>query len=243
MIETDSIVTAMSPMGMAVSDYMQGNMHELLVTERDDGYCDDMPVRSFFRSFAEMAPHEKAALEQCEGKILDIGAGTGPHSLVLQEYGRDVHAIDICPENVDAMKELGVKHADCLDIWDLTGKYDTLMLLGRGIGIVGNLEELENFLYHCQSLLNKNGQMLINGINFKQTDFIKHIRYQQRNRKAHRFEGISRIRLKYKDLTGPWFNWLLVDYDTLKTYAIKAGWQIKILEEEPDGNYLAGLTL
>lgn len=40
---------------------------------------------------------ERTALQLATGKILDVGAGSGCHSLALQEAGKDVHAIDISP--------------------------------------------------------------------------------------------------------------------------------------------------
>ena len=52
---------------------------------------------------------ERKALGMATGKTLDAGAGSGCHSLVLQERGIDVTAIDISPLSVETMKERGVK--------------------------------------------------------------------------------------------------------------------------------------
>ena len=43
---------------------------------------------------------EKTALEMAKGSILDVGAGSGCHSLALQEMGKEVCAIEISPASV-----------------------------------------------------------------------------------------------------------------------------------------------
>ena len=48
-------------------------------------------------------------IREAKGKVLDVGAGSGCHSLVLQEKGIDVTAIDISPLSVETTKERGVK--------------------------------------------------------------------------------------------------------------------------------------
>ena len=47
---------------------------------------------------------EEAALDLCRGRTLDVGAGAGCHSLILQERGLDVVAIDVAPEAVEVMR-------------------------------------------------------------------------------------------------------------------------------------------
>ena len=52
---------------------------------------------------------ERMALDMVTGKTLDVGAGAGCHSLVLQERSINVTAIDISPLSVETMKERGIK--------------------------------------------------------------------------------------------------------------------------------------
>lgn len=56
-----------------------------------------------------MSEPEKTALQMASGKILDAGAGSGCHTLALQEMGKEVCAIDISPLSVKVMAERGVR--------------------------------------------------------------------------------------------------------------------------------------
>ena len=60
------------------------------------------------------------------GKTLDVGAGSGCHSLVLQEKGIDVTAIDISPLSVETMKERGIKKVMEQDFFTQEEQYDTI---------------------------------------------------------------------------------------------------------------------
>ncbi len=50
---------------------------------------DEMPVKHLFRSVPEMPVLEQKALQLAKGRVLDIGAGSGCHTLALQEKGLD----------------------------------------------------------------------------------------------------------------------------------------------------------
>lgn len=73
----------------------------------------------FFRSYEEMPDLEKMALSVCEGRILDVGAGTGCHSLVLQHFDNEVTAIDTAAHAVSVMKESGLKNVLHQDFFEL----------------------------------------------------------------------------------------------------------------------------
>ena len=65
---------------------------------------DEIPLTTLFRKYKAMPEIERKALDMATGKTLDVGAGSGCHSLVLQEKGIDVTAIDISPLSVQTMK-------------------------------------------------------------------------------------------------------------------------------------------
>ena len=57
------------------------------------------------------------------GKILDIGAGSGIHSLYLQDKGKDVTALDIKQGFVDVMEKRGLNKVICSDIFDYKERF------------------------------------------------------------------------------------------------------------------------
>ena len=113
-----------------------------------------------FRTFNEMPPLEKLALRQARGHVLDVGAGAGCHSLALQDMGIRTTAIDISPLSVATMRQRGVMHVVEQDFWQMTGSFDTILMLMNGIGIAGSSNRLPAFFAHLATLLAPGGQVL-----------------------------------------------------------------------------------
>ena len=234
---------SMRPYGAALLDYFNGDRGAALSYERDDGSVWEEPVSVFFRPPAEFFRLEHTALGLCRGDTLDIGAGAGVHSLVLQERGMDVTAIDISPEAVAVMSKSGVVNPRCADVFNFSGKrFDTLLMLGRGIGMVGDLKGLAYFLRDVRRLLKSGGQLILNSCSPAPPPVPEEVSRPGVNVAAGRYIGEIGLRLFYKGIEGAPFSWLHVDPETLSGYAFKAGWQTEIVEREEDGNYLARLT-
>ena len=96
------------PIGLAIQTYVKTKKPFDILVHAD--LCDDdiIPVEVLFRSFEEMPEPEKLALSKSKGKVLDVGAGAGVHSLELMDRGITVTAIDISPGSVDYMKSMGI---------------------------------------------------------------------------------------------------------------------------------------
>ena len=213
-----------------------------MTVRRDDGLEYALPVGHFFRAPAEFTSLENAALARCRGRVLDIGAGSGLHSLALQERGFAVTALEISPEAVAVMARRGVRDARCADIFQFDGgPFDTLLMLGHGIGITGDLAGLERFLALARRLLAPGGRLLLDSNDVRRTDDPRHLAYHEANRRAGRYVGEIRIQLEFAGRSGPYCGWLHVDPETLAARAARAGWSCEILLEEPAWGYLAAL--
>ena len=80
---------------------------------------------------------EKHALQLVKGKVLDVGAGAGAHSLYLQDSGYDVTAMDISELSCEVMTERGIKNVICNDVWNCkVEQFDSILLMMNGIGLV-----------------------------------------------------------------------------------------------------------
>jgi SAM-dependent methyltransferase len=233
----------MAPHGAAIIAYLQGDSDAQLVIRRDDGFETLLPVDHFFRPPSEFSPIERAALDRCAGSVLDVGAGTGLHSLVLQAGGTNVTAIDICAPVVEVMKRRGVLNARCADVLRCDdGPFDTILLLGHGVGIFENLQGLGEFLVHARDLLEVNGQLLLHSMDVRQTQDEVHLAYHEANRQAGRYIGETRIQLEYAGECGPYCGWLHVDAETLRVEAQQFEWECDVVAEQEGGEYLAKLT-
>ena len=109
-----------------------------------------------------MPRQEQVALQLAKGRILDVGAGSGCHSLALKELGKDSLAIDISPLSVKAMQERGVKalHVNVFDE-HFTGQFDTILMLMNGSGIIGKLKNMPDFCLRMKQLLAPGGCILL----------------------------------------------------------------------------------
>lgn len=119
------------PMGQAIRDYYETGRAGRLRVFSPQFDEDEMPVGTLFREEEDMPPLEWKALDLCCGRVLDVGAGAGCHSLALQKRGLDVTAVDISPLSVDVMRRRGVRQAWEADVFDeaFAGCYDTVLML------------------------------------------------------------------------------------------------------------------
>ena len=233
---------AMKPFGMALAAYMKGDTSAELTIHRDDGHVSSIPVRFLFRDKSQFTHMDHMAIYRCKGHVLDIGAGTGLHSLVLQRNGLSVTSVDILPHAVKIMKQLGLTDVHCVDIFKFQdGRFDTLLMMGHGIGMVETLTGLDRFLAHAYGLLSENGHMLLDSLDVRIADDPGNLVYHEINREAGRYIGEIRMRFEFQGKKGPYCVWLHVDDETLSDHAQLAGWQCNVIHREKSGDYLAQL--
>jgi SAM-dependent methyltransferase len=241
--ETPVNAQAMEPFGMALLAYFEGCANAELIVRRDDGKEALLPVSLFFREQSDFTAIEKAAIELCKGHVLDVGAGTGLHSMALHRRGLPVTPIDINPQAVTIMRQRGLKDAHCADIFKFQdGHFDTLLMMGHGIGMVETIAGLEQFLGHAHTLLSGNGQLVLDSLDVRITDDPGNLAYHEANRKAGRYIGEIRMQFEFRGQRGPFCGWLQVDAETLTEHAKLAGWLCETVHREQDGDYLGQLT-
>lgn len=229
-------------MGRAIWDYYYQENSEDLQTETSISELDDLPVSYLFRDYQDMNALEKKALDLSSGKVLDVGAGAGSHSLYLQNDKKlEVIALDISPKSVEICKARGVKNAICEDLLQFSEKdFDTILLLMNGTGIFQSLEHIDQYLQKLKSLVAENGQILLDS-----TDIL--YMYDQDEDggvlvPATGYYGELDFYLHYKGESELPMKWLYLDFDTLENAAIANGFKIQKIEKLED-SYLAQLTL
>ncbi|WP_152287607.1 class I SAM-dependent methyltransferase [Flavicella marina] len=228
--------------GNALIDYQNQQTTEELVTYSSIAGEDIMPLAYLFRSFDQMPQLEQNALHLCTGKILDLGAGSGSHSLYLQTKNKDVLALDISEGAIEVCKNRGIKNTLLKNIWEFQNqKFDTILALMNGTGICGKLEKLAPFLVHLKSLLNPKGQILIDS-----SDLIYMYEDEQGEHwipSNLNYYGEVDFKMQYKNEVSDTFPWLYVDYNTLQRCAIYNGFKCELILEGAHYDYLAKLTL
>jgi len=234
---------AFEPFGIALEYFYNGKKGVEVTLCRDDGIEWKVPIEYFFRGPENFSNIEKQALQLCKGRVLDIGAGVGPHTLELQKLGLEVYAIDISSHACQIMKKRGIKNVQCIDCYNLKmGSFDTILLLGRSIGFVENLNGMKKFLFYCKTLLNPEGIIILDSIDFPSIKEQILLKYQERNRKLGKYSGVMVYQIKYKNILGDKIQNLQIDPDTLKEITQELGFSCKILGKEEDGMYLAKIS-
>ncbi len=224
-------------LGKAMLDfYADPACGEKLWVAYPDGSRDEMLVATYFRPWARMPFLEQIALKECRGKVLDIGAGPGSHSLVLQEDGLDVTTLDFSPGAAAVARQRGLQQVVNKNIFHYGEKgFDTLLLLMNGIGLSGNIAGLKAFLAHAGTLLAEGGQLL-----FDSSD-VSYL-YSDGTPMPDYYYGEIACRYEYRGTKTDWFTWLYIDQPKLQHLAESAGWKVQLLFEDDEGQYLVRLT-
>jgi SAM-dependent methyltransferase len=234
---------AMKPFGLALLDFWRGHKSATFTMIRDDGFQEEVALSTFFRGTDEFPGLEQMALDRCRGFVLDVGAGSGRHSLALQSKGHSVCSIDVSADAVRVMREAGALDCRQFDLLRFDGgRFDTVLMMGHGVGMAENIDGLRRLLEHLRTLLKPGGQVLLDALDPRATSEPLHLAYHEANRKAGRYYGEVRLQLRFKGHTGPVYGWLLVDPETLAKHAMAGGWSMDIVWRQADGNYLARLA-
>lgn len=224
-------------LGQALYDYYTKAAPGKLWIHNKYGPKEEMPVHIYFRNSENMPQLEQIALQNCKGKVLDIGAGAGSHALILQQKNVNITALEISPKAAEVMKLCGVASIIENDIFNFTtGGFDTLLLLMNGIGLTGTIARLSAFLQHAKTLLTPGGQLI-----FDSSD-VAYLYNRKPPEKDH-YYGEIMYQYEFKKQKTDWFSWLYIDKKKLAKIAAEAGWKTEILFEDEFDQYLARLVL
>lgn len=238
-MNTEILSADKDPMGAAILDFQKQGKAARLRVLSSMFEEDEMPVTHLFRSVSKMPLLEQKALQLAKGRVLDIGAGAGCHTLALQEKGFTVKAIDISPLSCEAMKLRGVKDAECINLFDdhLGTGFDTILLLMNGTGIAGKIEHLPALFQRLKALLNPSGQILIDSSDLKYIYENEDGSFDINLNGA--YYGEVDYQMIYKNVKGDRFDWLYVDFPLLKSIAETCGLHGELVAEGEHYDYLA----
>lgn len=229
-------------LGRALLDYHRGERDALLVVRSDIEPPAEVPAALFFREPDEFFDFEATAVHACRGRVLDVGAGAGIHSLVLQRRGHDVTALDLLPGAARVMRERGVEDVRVGDVLELeAGPFDTLLVLLNGAGMAGSLTGLDRMLGSAARLLRPDGQMLLDSADPSVRMEPASIRDGLPRRADGRYLGEAQIQLEYRGHRGEPYPQLYVDPETLHRRAERTGWRTELMWRGGQGDYLARL--
>lgn len=267
-MNTEILSADKDPMGAAILDFQKQGKAARLRVLSSMFEEDEMPVTHLFRSTREMPMLEQKALQLAKGRVLDIGAGSGCHTLALQEKGFTVKAIDISPLSCEAMKLRGVKDAECINLFDphlssgnhSEGHQENLSEEHQETHSEEHQEQFEGGFDTILLLMNGTGiaekiehlpalfqrlKALLNpgGQILIDSSDLKYI-YENEDGSFDinlngAYYGEVDYQMIYKDVKGDRFDWLYVDFPLLKSIAETCGLHGELVAEGEHYDYLA----
>ena len=209
------------------------------IVERDDGQIGIADARRYFAAHDQWGPRDHWVLARAAGRVVDVGAGAGRHSLELQERAMAVLALDVSPGAVEVMRRRGVRETYEGSIFRLAaeneGSFDTALLMGNNLGLLESREVSRRWLHALDRLLAPSGRILGIGMDPYATDNEDHLRYHERNRLRGRMGGQIRLRSRFETLATPWFDYLFASLSELRDLLSESPWHIAETCEEGAG--------
>jgi len=221
---TDS-VSAMQPLALALADHVRLGHSVAVDFRRDDGVWYEQSTEQYFEVPDWLVDIEQIILDAVRAPVLDVGAASGRHALLLQDRGLPVTAIDSCAACVELMRQRGVRDVRELDVFELSaGQWHSVIFMMETIGLAGTLDRLTELLRMLQTHVTENGQILLDA------------RPLQTEGSDGNYQGELELQMRYGEFTGEIFRWLYLDYSTLAEIATDSGWSATMIghDEETD---------
>ena len=141
------------------------------------------------------------------------------------------------------MRERGVRNARAINLFDerLCDRFDTIILLMNGAGMIQRLENMPQFFMRMRQLLAPGGKIYMDS-----SDLI----YLYENEDGSYdidlngdYYGQVDFAMQYKNIKGEPFDWIYIDFDTLCVHAEANGFECRMVMEGEHYDYLAELQL
>ena len=213
------------------------------IVERDDGYIGfSRGPERYFSPYRKWPQYEREALSFVRGRVVDVGCGAGRHSIYLKSQGHDVVPVDNSPGAVEVARLRGLDEARLAGIQDVSaeiGSIDTMLFMGNNFGLFQDRETCRELLGRFHRLTGPAGRIIAESMDPYATRDPDHLQYHERNRAAGRMGGQLRIRIRFRRIIGPWFDYLLVSQTEMRELLDGTGWHLERVLEGPGGAFVA----
>lgn len=216
--------------GAAVADLYRGGPDGRAVLERDDGFIEPVVLGLLIAPPAEWPRFERAALRYARGRVLDVGCGAGRHALEMQRRGLEVVGIDTSPMTLTVARARGVRDVRRLGLAGVSprlGVFDTVLLLGNNFGLLQDRDRGRRHLRRLTAITTDHARIIATTRDPYVTSVPDHLRYHRGNRARGRLGGQIRMRVRYRSLVDPWFDYLFVSPPELDVLLRGTGWEVR----------------
>jgi 2-polyprenyl-3-methyl-5-hydroxy-6-metoxy-1,4-benzoquinol methylase len=211
--------------GQAFLDHMKSGSEVMTqIVRMEDGNVEDHPISIYFKTFDEWEPLDRALVQWVEGRVLDVGVGAGRVALYLQEKEFDVIGIDLSHGAVETCVKRGVKNVRLHNILEkpLDEKFDTVLMMGFNLGIAATHANVAPYLARMKSMLNPEGRIIFNQVNWDRTSRPEHLKFHEAMRKIGKYPVEMTLKIVYGKLEES-FGWCLTSQEELLEIAKSVG--------------------
>ncbi len=209
------------------------------IIEREDGFISAgrMGPPTYFSPFETWAPRLQQAMSYVQGRVLDLGCGAGRVPLYLQSQGLEVVGIDNSPLAIEICKQRGVHDARQLSITQVDsrlGVFDTITMLGHNFGLFGSLQRARWLLRRWHKITSPHARIIAESNDPAGTTNPVHLAYHAYNLQRGRMRGQLNLRVRYENIKGPWFDYLIVSPAEMQDILVGTGWGLREILTDPE---------
>lgn len=121
------------------------------------------------------------------------------------------------------------------------GKFDTILMLGNNFGLFSNKSKARRLLKRFHDMTNPKAQIIAESLDiYKPPVDPAHRRYHLANIRRGRMPGQVKIRIRYRSLATPWFDYLLASKEEMKQILEGTGWKVgRFFSSKKGPSYIA----
>jgi len=226
--------------GVALRDHLLQQSQMPLLMEFDNGVvAPALPPEWFFQPPSQWDGPERTLLSAVtSGPVLDLGAGAGRHSLLMQDLGFQVTAIDISPAAVDVCRRRGVRDARVADLTDppTDQRWRAVLLMCGNLGLAGGWAETRNLLARLAEICADDAVIVADSVD--PTDATGTDAGSTTNADPGGRPAPVTLRLRYGSLISPWVRLLNVPFVDAEPLVEGTGWRLDQHERQGADHYL-----
>jgi hypothetical protein len=124
------------------------------------------------------------------------------------------------------------------------GEHDTFVLWCNNLGLLGGPDAAPAFLAALARLAAPGARVVAQGTNpYGGAGDPVHLAYHRRNQRRGRMAGHLTVRMRYRELATPWFDYLLCSPDELRGLLRGTRWRLTDVDGAEPSRYTAVLQL